>query len=295
MAASAPEVHPTPESASLHNSKINARRRSELMIRVLAALLMAPAGAWVVLAGGWWLIGATGLCGALAAYEWVRMMGAHSSSTSVVAGFLLSGLAVASTIAGQVGFAYVFLIVCAGSLGALLVGRSFRLNIVDLLIGVFYVSLPFGAFIYLREFVFQGGWLLLSVMIVVWTTDIAAFLAGRGFGGPRLAPRGSPNKTWSGAIGAFLCAVIAGGVVARLSGQSVYVWLIVAGALSVVGQLGDMLESNFKRRFGVKDASGFIPGHGGVLDRLDSLMACVTLVAVAHFIWPAQVNSFLGA
>src|SRR5579871_2840014 len=116
---------------------------------------------------------------------------------------------------------------------------------------------------------------------VVWATDIGAYAAGRSIGGPRLAPRLSPRKTWAGLAGGVLSAALAGGAAALLLAVPAPLLLVALSAgLAIVAQLGDLAESLAKRRFGVKDSSGLIPGHGGVLDRLDGLLAVVPAVAL---------------
>jgi phosphatidate cytidylyltransferase len=115
---------------------------------------------------------------------------------------------------------------------------------------------------------------------VVWATDIGGYFAGRSIGGPKLWPRISPNKTWAGAIGGFAASiVVAAGFVAFRLGETVPL-LVLASVLSIASQLGDLFESAVKRRFGVKDSSRIIPGHGGVLDRLDGFVAAVVLAAI---------------
>lgn len=117
---------------------------------------------------------------------------------------------------------------------------------------------------------------MLFVFIVVWATDILAYFVGRAIGGPKLAPRISPGKTWSGAIGGTIAGVVGGYLVAMAHFQDVGLWTIVVGlSLSIASQVGDLFESFIKRRFGVKDSSNLIPGHGGVMDRVDGLVfAC---------------------
>jgi phosphatidate cytidylyltransferase len=111
-------------------------------------------------------------------------------------------------------------------------------------------------------------------------TDIGGFFAGRGIGGPKLWPRISPKKTWAGAVGGFAASlVVAAGFAAFGLGKSVPL-LLTGAALSIVSQLGDLFESAVKRRFGVKDSSNLIPGHGGLMDRLDGFVAAVVLAAI---------------
>jgi phosphatidate cytidylyltransferase len=122
---------------------------------------------------------------------------------------------------------------------------------------------------------------LVLLFAVVWTTDIFGYFAGRTFGGPKLMPSVSPKKTWSGAIagvvGAMIVAVI---VAAAFGGLSKVTFACLALVLSVLSQAGDLFESSIKRRFGAKDASGLIPGHGGVMDRLDGFWAAALAACV---------------
>jgi phosphatidate cytidylyltransferase len=118
------------------------------------------------------------------------------------------------------------------------------------------------------------------VLLVVWVTDIGGYFAGRGIGGPKLWPRVSPNKTWAGAIGGFAASLaVAAGFAAFGLGKTGPM-LLLGAMLSIVSQLGDLLESAVKRRFGVKDSSHIIPGHGGLMDRLDGFVAAVVVAAI---------------
>ena len=144
--------------------------------------------------------------------------------------------------------------------------------------GIAYAGILFAAPVILRS---DGGFGLLTILLlfaIVWTTDIFGYFAGRAFGGPKLWPAISPKKTWSGAIAGTLGATVIAVVVARLFGSfNAYAIAGVALTLSVVAQLGDLLESWIKRKFGAKDASHLIPGHGGVMDRLDGFWAAALL------------------
>jgi phosphatidate cytidylyltransferase len=121
---------------------------------------------------------------------------------------------------------------------------------------------------------------LLLILLVVWGTDIGGYFAGRGIGGPKLWPRVSPGKTWAGAIGGFAVSlVVAAGFAAFGLGRTGPL-LLLGSLLSIVSQFGDLFESAVKRRFGVKDSSHIIPGHGGLLDRLDGFVAAAVLAAI---------------
>lgn len=152
--------------------------------------------------------------------------------------------------------------------------------------GLVVAALAAVALIWLRVGSADGLAVILFLLAVVWCSDIGAYLAGRLFGGKRLAPAISPGKTWSGAAGGLLAAVAGGLLLSPAAGG----WLrtaVSAGLLGVVSQAGDLSESALKRHFGVKDSGRLIPGHGGVLDRLDGLIA-VALVAAAWIVWTGR-------
>ena len=146
--------------------------------------------------------------------------------------------------------------------------------------GAVYIAVPCIAIIWLRSDAAVGRQAIFWLFAVVWATDIGAYFAGRGIGGPKLAPRISPGKTWAGLLGGMVCAALVGAATALLLDLSRAVPLIVISALlAVVAQAGDLLESMVKRRFGVKDSGHLIPGHGGVLDRLDGMLTAAPAVA----------------
>ncbi|KAB7648959.1 phosphatidate cytidylyltransferase [Polymorphobacter fuscus] len=142
--------------------------------------------------------------------------------------------------------------------------------------GLLYCGLPALALLWLRG-LSLGLAATVFVLVCVWATDIGAFFAGRAIGGARLAPSISPNKTWAGAVGGVIGAmVVAGGLaiayLARVGGTGGIAFIGIAGALAVLSVLGDLFESWLKRRAGVKDSGSILPGHGGVMDRLDGLV-----------------------
>lgn len=142
--------------------------------------------------------------------------------------------------------------------------------------GVLYAGLPAVALIWLRGLPY-GLQATVFLLVCVWSADIIAFFTGRAIGGPKLAPSISPNKTWSGAIGGVMGAMLAGGGLAavwlaQIGGARAGMFIALAGALAAISVLGDLFESGLKRRAGVKDSGTLLPGHGGVLDRLDGLV-----------------------
>jgi phosphatidate cytidylyltransferase len=152
-------------------------------------------------------------------------------------------------------------------------------------LGLIWIASGSLAALWLRELPGSGRNTLLWLFAVVWASDSAAYLVGKTLGGPLLAARLSPGKTWSGAFGGLAGAGMVGAATEKLLGiplLSAVLWASVV--LSVVSQAGDLLESLAKRRFGVKDTSGLIPGHGGFLDRLDALLAVLLVIAGANLI-----------
>lgn len=147
--------------------------------------------------------------------------------------------------------------------------------------GLLYAGLPCIALTLLRGDTGDGFAAILFLFAVVWATDIFAYFNGKALGGPKLAPRFSPNKTWAGAIGGAAAGVAAGVACAAFIGPAGGVPIpLIALLLSVVAQIGDLGESWMKRKFGVKDSSRLIPGHGGVMDRVDGLVAAAALLYV---------------
>jgi phosphatidate cytidylyltransferase len=156
--------------------------------------------------------------------------------------------------------------------------------------GAIAIGVPCMAFEWLRNDPYHGRDTVYWILIVVWATDSGAYAFGRLIGGPKLAPRISPNKTWAGLVGGMACAALAGAIAAPLLGAAnVPLAAAASGALAIVAQAGDLGESVLKRHFGVKDTGGLIPGHGGLLDRVDGLLAVVPMVALITWATGASV------
>jgi phosphatidate cytidylyltransferase len=150
--------------------------------------------------------------------------------------------------------------------------------------GFFYAVAAQVASVLVRLDSAKGFLALMFVLLIVWVTDIGGYFAGRGIGGPKLWPRVSPKKTWAGAIGGFAASLaVAIGFSALGHGKTLPL-LVLAAALSIAAQFGDLFESAVKRRFGVKDSSHIIPGHGGVMDRLDGFVAAIVLAAIFGYL-----------
>lgn len=142
-------------------------------------------------------------------------------------------------------------------------------------LGLAWIAMPSAAVIWLER---VGGWTaILWLFFTVWATDSGALVAGRALGGPRLAPRLSPNKTWAGSAGGVLSAAIVGWATALLTDASVIAVVAASIGLGIAAEAGDLAESLAKRRFGAKDSGHVIPGHGGLLDRLDGMLGAAAL------------------
>lgn len=261
-----------------HGHSFPGARHRELGVRIIAAAVLIPLVLALVWLGGWWFAGLLVLAGGLMAREWCTIV--HGGSHVQLGLHLLAVLA-ATLVSGFYGSAAALACIALIWLVASVHVRMARhRHGFWVFAGVPYVALPLVALVSLRA---DPGYGLLAVgwlFVVVWSADTAAYAAGRGIGGPKLAPSISPNKTWAGMGGAAAGAALAGGLGGWLADLP---WLapvvVIAAVIGVVEQLGDLFESRLKRHHGVKDSGAVIPGHGGMLDRVDGLVAA-SLVAV---------------
>jgi phosphatidate cytidylyltransferase len=246
-----------------------------LLMRVMAALVLAPAAIAIAYAGGWPWSSLVTLAAIGLYVEWLTIVGT-ARQTRVLA-------------AGVVALAIAGLCLALGRIEASLIALTLGLSAVALLAperrswtatGFFYAAAAEMASVLVRLDQVWGFAALVLVLLVVWATDIGGYFAGRGIGGPKLWPRVSPRKTWAGAIGGFAASLVIAAGFAVLGLGKTGPLLLLGGVLSVASQLGDLFESAVKRRFGVKDSSHIIPGHGGLLDRLDGFVAAVVLAAI---------------
>jgi phosphatidate cytidylyltransferase len=251
---------------------------SALRTRVVSALVLAPVALVPALLGRpvWDVLVA--VMGACMAWEWTRLCAGRLSRVGAVS----IAIAPAAVAVAALWAVIPALIIVGG--GVVLIGVGARLEGVRTpawsAAGVAYVGVPCLAMAWLRGIPDGGLATLVWVLALTWATDSGAYIAGRGIGGPKLAPRISPNKTWAGLIGGMAAAAMVG-VAASFLVENVAPWIAIpaSAALAVVEQAGDLFESAVKRRFGVKDSSRLIPGHGGMLDRVDGLLAVSLTVA----------------
>lgn len=258
---------------------------SSLKRRILSALVLVPVALGALFAGGPWFIAMVLVMVCAMAWEWRRLCTRGKFDVAgwlFVAGVLASvGLVTVYGLPGALG---------ASALTAVTVGLAAKIsgdrNIAWSVVGVVAVALTGIALIWLRAYPEGGLAIALWLLVAVWFTDCCAYFTGRKIGGPKLAPSISPGKTWAGLAGGMVGAAIWSAGYAAFVGGFDPLMLAGAGAvIAVIAQAGDLGVSKVKRRFGAKDSSHLIPGHGGVLDRVDGLILSAPAVMAALAPW----------
>jgi phosphatidate cytidylyltransferase len=253
--------------------------------------VMIPVALAAVWYGGPWISGLAALAAAIMAWEWGRLVG---RSTGRIDGLLLAAVAAFSVLAGA--YVAVWLGLLVGLAGILLQQRfAGARNAAPIwtAAGLAWIIAPCIGFVWLRAAPNDGAATVYWLLAVVWAIDTAAYVAGKTIGGPKLAPRISPKKTWAGLVGGVLAAMIVGLVTALIVDQAGF-WQValLSGMLAIIEQMGDMAESFAKRHFGAKDSGNLIPGHGGLLDRLDGMLAVVAAVVILSLVTGGSVLSW---
>jgi phosphatidate cytidylyltransferase len=264
--------------------------KNNLALRILSAAILAPLAIFAAYRGGGMFVLFWGLAALAVLWEWTTMVVGASHR------LMLSSCGGAIAIAGFVAWLgrpiVAILMVGLGGLAAAIFAPDERRIWVTA--GIGYAGVLLLAPVFLRADDMYGFTVIVLLFAIVWTTDVSAYFAGRALGGPKLLPVVSPKKTWSGAIVGVVGAVVVALFVASLFGSFNRTSIIViAFVLSIVSQCGDLFESWVKRHFGAKDSSHLIPGHGGVMDRLDgfwaaALAGCVIGLLRGGFEAPAR-------
>lgn len=250
----------------------------DLGIRTLSSAILIPAVLLDVWLGDTWFHLLVALLAVMMAHEWTNIVHDRSSAQFALhAAGALCGAFLPLSLGWPGTLLAIAVIAAVSTLLAVLQKRKLGLWV---LAGVPYVGLPAMAFVILRGESHAGMLTIMWLFAVVWAADVCAYFAGRLIGGPKLAPRISPKKTWAGLWGAVAGGAAAGLAMGYWAGSASLLLLIVLGSfLAIVEQLGDLFESALKRHYGVKDSGRLIPGHGGVLDRVDGLVAATLCLA----------------
>ncbi|HYD30607.1 MAG TPA: phosphatidate cytidylyltransferase [Azospirillaceae bacterium] len=256
-------------------------KAGDLKARVLSALVLGPLVLGAVWFGGWVFQALIVAAALVAVREWGRMVRPGGGRAEYLCYLSIVAVLIGNAVAGPMP-ALLVLFALTGVV-YLAIGSAGGGDRWVIALGLPYVALGFIALVWLRDDPRGGLALLLYLLLVIWATDIGAYAAGRSIGGPKLAPRISPKKTWAGLIGGMASAAAVGGMAAMAAGAARPLFAAaLAGLLAVMGQVGDLFESAFKRRYDVKDSGTLIPGHGGILDRIDGLIAAAPVLALFH-------------
>ncbi|MDO6732221.1 phosphatidate cytidylyltransferase [Marinovum sp. 2_MG-2023] len=242
----------------------------DLIVRIGSAIVMVLVGVLAIVLGGWWFRGLMiVVCGAMV-WELIRMIGGAQRVALAVGGLSGACLLLADITQTAASFG---LMILPSLIGLFLIAAHRGIFL------LFSLAIPLAAYAMLAlRGDFGLSWLLWLVLVVV-VTDVAGYFAGRLLGGPKFWPKVSPKKTWSGTAAGWIGAG-AVGMIYWLSGASGPSVIAISMAVSLASQLGDIAESAVKRRVGVKDSSGLIPGHGGVLDRFDGMLGAALFVCL---------------
>ncbi|OLB75313.1 MAG: hypothetical protein AUI16_12140 [Alphaproteobacteria bacterium 13_2_20CM_2_64_7] len=255
---------------------------SELALRVCSALVLVPLAIGIAYLGGWpfalfWGAAAMGVL-----WEWIALVARSDQRSVLLTGGASLALAVALVATGHLLAAVVVL--AMGAIGAASLALAERRTWVAG--GIPYAGALALAPIVLRADDEDGFLAMIFLFAIVWATDIGAYFVGHALGGPKLVPQVSPNKTWAGALGGLIASVVVAVAVAKVAAlPALFALAMVAVVLSVFAQGGDLFESFLKRRFHAKDSGRLIPGHGGLMDRLDgfvSASAAAALIGLAR-------------
>jgi phosphatidate cytidylyltransferase len=249
----------------------------DLTLRVCSALVLIPLAVGTAYLGGWlfaifWSLAAIGVF-----WEWTTLVAGSGRRPVVMVGGATLVVALALAAGGRLTGAVI--VTTLGSIGMAAIAPVQERGWVAG--GAPYAGAIGIAPIALRSDSEDGFVAMMLLFAIVWTTDIVGYFLGRMIGGPKLLPRVSPKKTWSGAISGLAAAVLAAIAVAKVAGLSgLFAIALVAAVLSCVSQAGDLFESRLKRRFGAKDSGHLIPGHGGLMDRLDGFVLAAAVAAL---------------
>jgi phosphatidate cytidylyltransferase len=260
--------------------------KSEMLTRLVSAIVMAALALGSALVSVWTFVALVIAAGVTVSWEWGRLV--RKAGFDAIAGIQSAAVAsVAVAVAlSRPGLALIAAIVALVGTGLLAVSSA---TVGWSLLGIAYSVLSTWSMVWLRSDPTLGATALLYLLLVAWTTDTASYGGGRLVGGPKLAPSISPRKTWSGLLAGILAPALVGYAFALfLQDTSAWRLTLVSIVIAAACQAGDLGESAVKRRFGIKDMSNLIPGHGGLLDRIDGLLIAAIAAALIALRDPAN-------
>ena len=250
-----------------------------LVMRIAAAAVLIPLAVAIAYAGGWlWTLLVT-LAARGLFLDWLAIVGLAGATRVMVPGVVALAVAGLCFAIGRLDAA--LMVLAAGFVAVVAIAPERRSWAAA---GFLYAAAAEIASVLVRLDPVKGFAALMFVLLIVWVTDSGGYFAGRGIGGPKLWPKVSPKKTWAGAAGGFAASLAVAVAFAAFGLGNTGPLLMLSAVLSVVSQLGDLFESAVKRRFGVKDSGNIIPGHGGLMDRLDGFVAAVVVAALFGFL-----------
>ncbi len=291
VASTPPPAPEPPRAAAPQPDMVNAL---EWPTRILFALVLVAVALMALGAGGLWFAGFVALVAAAAAREWHRLVGAPNFGFEAI----VTAVTIAGTLAAMVlgkdsigGWAILLLFPGAAAVGAIAKwrGTSVAWNAA----GPLYLGLPSACFVALDLFARHNSYVVFVIFVITWAADTGALLTGKVIGGPKLAPSISPNKTWAGLMGGIVLPALFGAALVAILGGDAQSATLFAIALALVGHAGDLFESWVKRRVGRKNSGGLIPGHGGMLDRIDGALFIGVAAGIAVFVF--DVDPLFGA
>ena len=255
---------------------VSATRWSDLGLRVVSAAILIPVVLAALWAGGAWFLLLIAVVGVAMACEWTTIVHARNATQFVLhAAAALSG----TILVPNVGIPITLLVILLLLLLQSYLARNAQAGPWGYL-GIPYVALPPVALMSLRADPQLGLAAMIWLFAVTWASDIGAYFVGRMVGGSKLIPAISPNKTWAGAVGAVLLSALVAAVLARVLTGAIVVPALLGAVLSIVAQAGDLFKSILKRRHGLKNSGDLIPGHGGIIDRVDGLVAAAVAASL---------------
>jgi phosphatidate cytidylyltransferase len=285
--ADAEPAPPASTAPSQPAASIGRLAGGELALRVISAAVLAPLAVAIAYVGSWLFVAFWGIAAMLVLWEWTALVAKDDQRSALMIGAASVGLALAlagnaANIAEVLQETRLLAAVIVVAMGAIaMAALAPARQRAWLALGIPYAGTIGIAPIVIESDNTLGFVGMIMLFAIVWTTDIVAYFVGRTVGGRKLVPRISPKKTWSGALGGAAASVVVAIVIAKYAGlRDLFAIGLLALVLSIVSQAGDVFESLIKRRFDVKDSSRLIPGHGGLMDRLDGFMAACLVAAV---------------